>query len=200
MNPFAAFFRSVRADYRALQRYGAKYHGEAIPLSRLPADLFRKIGFQMMVAVRFMRLTRDLHLPLAPQLTSRLIRHLYGAEIHWDAQLADGTSIIHGVGLVIGHGARVGPGCILFHNVTLGESADPESRVVGTPTLEEDVHVGPGATLLGPITVGAGTKVMGGSVIHRSVPPRSVVRPAPVSITARSPSTGPAPTSPAEDP
>lgn len=185
MSAIGSFLRSVRADYRSVQVNRAKYHRDRITLGQLPLDLIRKIGFQMMVAVRVMGLARDLRLPLAPQILSRLIRHLYGAEIHWDARLADGISVVHGVGLVIGHGARVGERCILFHNVTLGESLDPETKEAGSPELEEDVHVGPGATILGPIIVGAGTKIMGGSVLDRSVPPRSLVRPAPVSVSLR---------------
>ena len=61
----------------------------------------------------------------------------------------------------------VGEGCILFHNVTLGEGVDPETRETGAPTLGRDVHVGPGATLLGPIHVGDGTKIMAGAVLTR---------------------------------
>jgi serine O-acetyltransferase len=116
---------------------------------------------------------------------SRLIRHLYGAEIHWNAEVADGVSIVHGNGLVLSHQARVGPGCILFHNVTLGVGLDPVTRESGAPTLGKDVHVGPGATLLGPIHVGDGTKVMAGAVLTHSVPPNSLVKPAPVEVSVR---------------
>lgn len=185
MTALRAFLNSVRADYRSVQRYRAKYSLETVPSTHLPVDFVRKIGFQMMVGVRFMRLARDLRLPLLPQIISRLIRHLYGAEIHWEAIIDDGISVVHGNGLVIGHGARVGSGCILFHNVTLGASLDPETRQPGAPTLEADVHVGPGATLIGPITVGAGSKIMAGSVLDRSVPPGSLVRPAAVKIGMR---------------
>ena len=69
----------------------------------------------------------------------------------------------------------MGAGAILSQQVTLGESRDPESGVTGAPTLEENVHVGPGARLLGPITVGAGSKVMPNAVLMQSVPPGSLV-------------------------
>ena len=81
-------------------------------------------------------------------------------QAHWEAW--DGN------GIVLSHAARVDSGCILFHNVTLGEGIDPETREVGAPHLEEDVHVGPGATLLGPITVGAGTKIQAGAVLTQT--------------------------------
>jgi serine O-acetyltransferase len=175
VNPFAAFRQSVRADYANLQRYRGKYHGETVPTWRLPIDLVRKIGFQMMFVTRLMQLAHRLRLPLVPQVLSRVIRHLYGAEIHWDAKLADGISIVHGVGLVISRAAQVGPGCILFQHVTLGEGIDPDSRRTGAPTLGCDVHVGPGAVLLGPIEIGDRAKIMANSVVVRSVPEDSVV-------------------------
>lgn len=184
-NLLTAFARSVRADYGSLQRYRGKYHQETVSAARLPLDVVRKVGFQMLVATRVMRLVRDAGIPVAPQIVSRLIRHLYGAEIHWDTELADGMSVVHGTGIVLSHAATVGPGCILFHNVTLGEGLDPVTKEAGAPTLEEDVHVGPGATLLGPITVGRGTKIMAGAVLTRSVPPNSLVKSPEPEVSAR---------------
>lgn len=184
-NLLTAFARSVRADYGSLQRYRGKYHQETVSAARLPLDVIRKVGFQMLVVTRVMRLVRDAGIPVAPQIVSRLIRHLYGAEIHWDTELADGMSVVHGTGIVLSHAATVGPGCILFHNVTLGEGLDPVTKESGAPTLEEDVHVGPGATLLGPITVGRGTKIMAGAVLTRSVPPNSLVKGPEPEISAR---------------
>lgn len=186
-NPLLAFAASIRADFSSLQRYREKYHAEKVSVARLPLEVVRKIGFQMLIATRVMRLSRDIGLPLVPQITSRLIRHWYGAEIHWHAEIADGVSIVHGNGLVISHRAKVGPGSILFQNVTLGEGLDAESRQSGAPSLGRDVHVGPGATLLGPIHIGDGTKIMAGSVVTKSVPANSLVKPAEVEVTRRSP-------------
>ena len=184
-NPLMTFIHSVRADFGNSQRYRAKYHDDERPLSRLPVDAVARIGFQMMIAMRTMRLLRDTRVPLAPQVASRLIRLVYGAEVHWNTTLRDGISIVHGTGLVLSHRAVVGEGCILFHNVTLGEGLDPETKESGAPTLGRDVHVGPGATLLGPIHVGDGTKIMAGAVLTRSVPAGSLVRPADSIVTER---------------
>jgi serine O-acetyltransferase len=145
----------------------------------------KKIGFQMMIATRVMRLCRDSGVPGAAQVASRLIRHLYAAEIHWNTEIEPGVSIVHGTGLVLSHRSKVGQGCILFHNVTLGEGVDPDTRESGAPTLEQDVHIGPGATLIGPITIGAGSKIMAGSVVTKSVPPHSIVKPAESVVAAR---------------
>lgn len=184
-NPLVTWARAVRADYGNSQRYRAKYHGDERSLVNLPGDAVKKIGFQMMIAMRTMGALRDAGVPLAPMVVSRLIRHLYGAEVHWNTTLHHGISIVHGTGLVLSHAAVVGEGCILFHNVTLGEGIDPETKERGAPTLGRDVHVGPGATLLGPIHVGDGTKIMAGSVLTRSVPPNSLVKPAESVITER---------------
>ena len=171
----ARFVRAVRADYGSVQRNRAKYHGDVVKAWQLPVHLVQKIGLQMSVSIRLMQLFRDARIPLLPQAISRMIRHLYGAEIHWDAQIAPGISIVHGNGLVVGHGGRIDENCILFHNVTLGEGIDPKTRKVGTPILEHDVHVGPGAIILGPITVGHGSKIMAGAVLAENVPPNSLV-------------------------
>lgn len=179
------FLSSVWGDFNAERKAKAKYFDRDIPGWRLPVDVVQKIGLQLMTSIRVMRLLRDSPIPLGGQIASRLIRHLYAAEIHWDAELAPGVALVHGNGLVISHAARVEEGCILFHNVTLGEGIDPETREVGGPHLEKNVHVGPGASLIGPITVGEGTKIMAGVTLMESVPPFSVVSQGRPEIKAR---------------
>lgn len=185
MSALGKFVRAVVADYRAMEEGRAKYHDGARSLTGLPAALVTRIGFQMTTAIRAMHALRDARVPLGAKIASRWIRHAYGAEIHWDAAIAPGLSIVHGNGVVVSHAAKIGEGCILFHNVTLGESFDPETKTKGAPTLGRDVHVGPGAVLLGPITVGDGAKIMAGAVVTRSVPAGSVARPVPIEIVPR---------------
>jgi serine acetyltransferase len=184
---FAALKTSIRADHDAMRDARDRYPTSGSSMKKRPmfGDAIQKIGFQMLIAVRCMAFVRSLSVPFAAQLVSRLIRHLYGAEIHWDASIADGVSFVHGNGLVISHGASVGRGCILFHNVTLGESIDPLTREVGAPTLEANVHIGPGAVLLGPIVIGEGTKIMANAVVTQSVPARSIVRSPTVAVESR---------------
>lgn len=186
--PRGAFGRmaaAVRADHDQMRLSREKYHGDAITRARLPLDLISRIGFQMMVWYRVMRFFHEAGVPVMPMVLSRLVRHLYGAEIHWRARLAPGVSIVHGNGLVISHAAQVGAGCILFQNVTLGESIDPMTGVIGAPHLGDHVHVGPGATLLGPIQVGARTKVGASVVLMRSVPDGSLVMMPQAVVTGR---------------
>lgn len=185
MNAFACFRHAVRADYEATRRLRERYPTDGPSMQRrgILIAAITQVGFQMLIVVRLMRLVRDLRIPAAAQVTSRLIRHNYGAEIHWNAEIAPGVCIVHGNGLVISHGARIGSNCLLFQNVTLGESMHPTRRTVGSPTLGDGVHVMPGAVLLGPIVVGSGTKIGANAVVDDDVAAGSVVRSA-VSATA----------------
>ena len=164
----------VRADHATLWRYRTKYRSEGAGDPDMLRDTVQKIGFQMMAAYRFMRFCKEARVPLAPQAVSRVIRHLYGSDIHWEADFAPGVVLVHGMGLAISDEAKVKGGVILFQHVTLGTSADASGRS-GAPTIEEDVHVGPGATLVGPITIGARSKIMAGAFVRESVPPDSLV-------------------------
>jgi len=179
------FLAAVHSDHETIRRYQQKYGAHADAAGSLAGDALKKIGFQLLVAVRFMHLLRDAGLRLPAMMVSRLIRHTYGSDVHWDADIAPGVMIIHGMGLAVSSAARIGPGCIINQNVTLGMGNAPGTRTAGAPFLERDVHVGPGCTLIGPITVGAGSKLMAGSVLDRTVPPRSVVVPAPAEVRTR---------------
>jgi serine acetyltransferase/GT2 family glycosyltransferase len=171
----------IKEDHRMVRFYADKYDardhgaiGDASPLV-LAGDAVKKIGLQVMIAYRVMRFFRAAGLGLGAQFMSRAIRHAYGSDIHWEADFEPGVTVVHGFGLAISYAARVRHGCILFQNVTLGYGPDPETKQGGAPLLEKSVHVGIGATLYGPITVGEGTKIMAGCVLSRSVPPRSIV-------------------------
>ena len=183
---FRELVSAIREDHRMVRFHADKYdaRGADTPASDVTAradtvavasDAVRKIGLQIMVAYRVMRFFRAAGLGLGAQFMSRVIRHAYASDIHWDADFEPGITIVHGFGLAISYAARVRHGCILFQNVTLGFGPDPETKLGGAPLLERNVHVGIGATLYGPITVGEGTKIMAGCVLSRSVPARSLV-------------------------
>jgi serine acetyltransferase/GT2 family glycosyltransferase len=182
---FARFLASVRADHEMLVRSDARYDTRGRVAGSLARDLVERIGFQMMVACRFMRLLDAAGSPLAARVAARMIRLVYGADIHWDAHIADGVGVVHGMGLAIARSARIGKGVILSHNVTIGDGIDPETRKVGQPIIEDDVHIAPGAILLGPITVGARSKIGPNAVVIQSIPPDSVVETPPPNIRHR---------------
>lgn len=190
---FRELVAAIKEDHRMVRFYADKYdardHGAIgdAPALVLAGDAVKKIGLQIMIAYRVMRFFRAAGLGLGAQFMSRVIRHAYGSDIHWEADFEPGVTIVHGFGLAISYAARVRSGCILFQNVTLGYGPDPETKQGGAPLLERNVHVGIGATLYGPITVGEGTKIMAGCVLSRSVPPRSIVEAAVPQVGSRAP-------------
>lgn len=181
----AHLVESVREDHALVHRNGVKYGGKPDRVEALPGAIVQKVGLQMMAAYRLMRLFSTAGIPLLPRVTSRLIRHAYGSDIHWEAEFAPGVMIVHGMGMAVSYAARVGRGVVLSHHVTLGLGTHPDTRESGGPTLEDGVIVGPGVTILGPITVGARTKIMPGCVVLRSVPPDSLVEAATPGVKPR---------------
>lgn len=104
---------------------------------------------------------------------SEFSRYLTGIEIHPGAKLGQRLVIDHGMGVVIGETAEVGDDCIIFHGVTLGGvKFDPIKR---HPTVGNRVLIGTGAKVLGPITLGDGSRVGANSVVTHDVPPGQAV-------------------------
>lgn len=100
---------------------------------------------------------------------SNVGRWVTGIEIHPAVKIGRGFFIDHGMGVVIGETAEIGDNVTLYQGVTLGGvSLDPGKR---HPTLEDDVIVGAGAKVLGPITVGRGARVGSNAVVVKDVPP-----------------------------
>jgi serine O-acetyltransferase len=123
------------------------------------------------------------HLFLFGRLISHIGRAFTGIEIHPGARISQGFFIDHGMGVVIGETAEVGPNVTLYHGVTLGGTSWKKGK--RHPTLEEDVVVGAGAKILGPITIGARTRIGANAVVVKDVPPDSVVVGIPGRITHR---------------
>ena len=96
-----------------------------------------------------------------------------GIDIHPAATLGSGIFIDHGVGLVIGETAEIGDNCVLYQGVTLGGTGKDAGK--RHPTLDEGVMVSAGAKVLGPVHIGAHSKIGAGSVVLKDVPPYSTV-------------------------
>src|SRR5919109_1756231 len=105
----------------------------------------------------------------AARWVSHLGRFTTGIEIHPAARIGKGLFIDHGMGVVIGETAEIGEDVTLYQGVTLGGTGFATGK--RHPTLEDDVVVGSGAKLLGPIRVGQGAKVGANSVVIHDVPP-----------------------------
>jgi serine O-acetyltransferase len=114
---------------------------------------------------------------------SQFGRWLTGIEIHPGARIGPGLFIDHGMATVIGETAEVGAHVTLYHNVTLGGVS--LEKVKRHPTLEDHVVVGAGAQILGPIVIGAHSRIGSNSVVVADVPPHSVVVGVPGRVISR---------------
>lgn len=128
------------------------------------------------------------HLYFLARLLSHISRMLTGIEIHPGAKLGRRVFIDHGSGVVIGETAEVGDDVLIYMGVVLGGTA--LEKVKRHPTIENDVVIGSGASVLGPITVGRGAKIGAGSVVIRPVPPGATVVGVPAKIAEPSVSEG----------
>ena len=110
---------------------------------------------------------------LSGRLLSHISRFFTGIEIHPGARIGRRFLIDHGIGVVIGETAEIGDDVLMYQGVVLGgTSLEKRKR---HPTIKNHVVIGAGATLLGAITVGEGSRIGAGSVVIRSVPPQSTV-------------------------
>ncbi len=105
---------------------------------------------------------------------SALSQLITGVEIEPGAELAPSVTFMHGQGTVIGWGSRVGERTTIFHHVTLGR-AGRDLEDDGYPTIDRDVYIYAGATVVGPISVGDDAKVAAHAVVTKDVAPGAIV-------------------------
>ncbi len=137
-------------------------------------------------AVLFHRLSHWLwthHLKWLARLNSHLARWLTGIEIHPGARIGRRFFIDHGMGVVIGETAEIGDDCTLYHGVTLGGTTWQKGK--RHPTLADNVVVGAGAKVLGPIQVGEGARIGSNAVVVKDVPKGATVVGIPGRIVTR---------------
>lgn len=107
------------------------------------------------------------------RISSQFTRFMTGVEIHPAAQIGRRFFIDHAMGVIIGETTVIGDDCTLYQGVTLGGTGNETGK--RHPTLKDNVLVGVGASVLGNITVGENSKVGGGAVVVKDVPPNSTV-------------------------
>jgi serine O-acetyltransferase len=111
--------------------------------------------------------------PLLPRIIAYAARTLTGVEIHPAARIGRALFIDHGMGVVIGETAEVGDDVTMYQGVTLGGTGFARGK--RHPTVQDNVTIGSGAKLLGPITIGHGAKVGANAVVIHDVPPHATV-------------------------
>jgi serine O-acetyltransferase len=168
LDTFAGVAREVREDLAAaLERDPA-----ARSVGRVEMLLTYR-GVQALLAHRVSHALYAAGVPLLPRWLSYATTAMTGVEIHPAARIGRGLFIDHGVGVVIGETAELGDDVTIYQGVTLGGTGFARGK--RHPTLGDQVMVGAGAALLGPIVIGERSKIGANSVVIHDVPPNSTV-------------------------
>ena len=117
---------------------------------------------------------------LVARMISQLARFITGIEIHPAAKIGKNLFIDHGMGVVIGETSEIGDNVTIYHNATLGGispsiNSNEQRHVKRHPTLKDNVVVGSGAQVLGPIEVGKNAKIGSNAVVTKDVPENAVM-------------------------
>jgi serine O-acetyltransferase len=130
-------------------------------------------GIHALLAYRVAHALHEAGVGVLPRLIAMVTRAVTGIEIHPAACIGEGLFIDHGAGVVIGETAEIGDDVTLYQGVTLGGTGFATGK--RHPTVQDNVTIGSGAKLLGPITIGHGAKIGANSVVITDVPPNSTV-------------------------
>ena len=168
LDTFARVAKELRRDVRAARDRdpAARGVGQIEILATWP-------GIHALLAHRVAHVLESAGVPLLPRSLSMLARAITGIEIHPTARIGDGLFIDHGAGVVIGETAEIGDNVTLYQGVTLGGTGFATGK--RHPTVQDNVTIGSGAKLLGPITIGHGAKIGANSVVITDVPPNATV-------------------------
>lgn len=146
--------------------------------SRLEAVLC-SAGLQAIIAYRATHALWKRDFKLTARVLSQVARFLTGVEIHPGARIGNAFFIDHGMGVVIGETTEIGDNVTLYHGVTLGGSTVFDSNGKNTskrhPTIGDNVIIGAGAQVLGPIVVGNNVKVGANAVVLKNVEANNTV-------------------------
>ncbi len=130
-------------------------------------------GIQAVLLHRVSHFFWKIGLPFVPRYISNLSRQITGIDIHPGATIGKNFFIDHGTGVVIGETAIIGDNVTLYQGVTLGgTSLEKKKR---HPTLGNNIEVGAGAKILGPINIGNNVKIGANSVVTKDIPNNSIV-------------------------
>jgi serine O-acetyltransferase len=167
--------RTIRRVSGELRRDVAAVR-ERDPAARDVSTFAILTGWPGLHALLAHRIAHALHTAGAPflgRLIAYVSRALTGVEIHPAARIGEGLFIDHGMGVVIGETAELGDNVTLYQGVTLGGTGFETGK--RHPTVQDNVTIGSGAKLLGPITIGHGAKIGANTVVIHEVPPNSTV-------------------------
>jgi serine O-acetyltransferase len=163
---------------------------EKDPAARNIFEVLTYQGLHALISHRLAHALYRAHIPILPRLISQIARILTsGIEIHPGARIGKRFFIDHGTGVVIGETAEIGDNVMLYHQVTLGATGwwkhSNDGRKKRHPTIEDNVTIGVGASILGPITIGHDSKIGAMALVVESLPPHSVVVAQPAQLLQR---------------
>ena len=130
-------------------------------------------GFHVILFHKIAHLFNSLGFEFIARLISQITRFLTGIEIHPGAKIGNRLFIDHGMGIVIGETTTIGNNCTIYHGVTLGGTGKNEKK--RHPDIGNNVIIGCGAKILGPIKIGDNVKIGANAVVLKDVPNNSTV-------------------------
>lgn len=159
-------FAAIKKDLKAVVEHDPAAH------NKLEVAICYS-GFHALVMYRFCHFLHTHRYFLLARILSGIARFLTGIEIHPGAIIGSGVFIDHGAGVVIGETTIIGNNVIIYQGVTLGGTGKDKGK--RHPTIEDNVMICSGAKVLGPFTVGQGSKIGAGSIVLEEVPPNATV-------------------------
>ena len=168
IDAFASVAREVREDLAAAQQRDPA----ARSVGRVEMLLTYR-GVQALLSHRVCHALYAAGVPLLPRWLAYATTAVTGVEIHPAARIGRGLFIDHGVGVVIGETAEVGDDVTIYQGVTLGGTGFARGK--RHPTVGDEVMIGAGSALLGPIVIGERSKIGANSVVIHDVPPGATV-------------------------
>ena len=153
--------REIKADVAAVRQRDPAARGDIEVLmlySGIHAILAYRVAHRLYLGKHF----------FSARAVSQLARLITGIEIHPRAKIGKGLFIDHGTGVVIGETSEIGDNCTIYQGVTLGGTGKDVGK--RHPTLGNNVMVGAGAKVLGPIRVGDNSKIAAGAVVLKEIP------------------------------
>jgi serine O-acetyltransferase len=167
-------------DLRALLMTDVRAAFEGDPAATGADEVvFSYPGIQSICVYRLAHRLHELGAAIVPRMMTELAHSETGIDIHPAAVIGEAFFIDHGTGVVIGETAEIGDNVMLYHQVTLGATGwwkhHGDRRVKRHPTIEDNVTIGVGASILGPITIGHDSKIGAMALVVESLPPHSMV-------------------------